>query len=59
MHIIVFHIRNSVRVVFLKTPRRLTSFANVGIKWPHEMNPERVQLFPTKRSYNPLISDFV
>ena len=36
---------NSVRVVLLKAPRWLTSFANVGIKWTHEMNPERVQLF--------------
>ena len=45
MHIIIFHIRNSVRVVLLKAPRWLTSLANVGIKWTHEMNPERVQLF--------------
>ena len=41
----VFHICNSVRVVLLKAPRWLTSLANVGIKWTHEMNPERVQLF--------------
>ena len=45
MHIIIFHIRNSVRVVLLKAPRWLTSLANVGLKWPYEMNPERVQLF--------------
>ena len=45
IYIVVFHIRNSVRVVLLKAPRWLTSFANVGIKWTHEMNPERVQLF--------------
>ena len=41
----VFHIRNSVRVVFLKAPRWRAKWANVGIKWPYEINPERVQLF--------------
>ena len=41
----VFHFRNSVRVVFLKAPRWRAKWAYVGIKWPHEMNPERVQLF--------------
>ena len=41
----VFHIRNSVRVVFLKAPRWRAKWAYVGIKWTHEMNPERVQLF--------------
>ena len=45
MHIIVSHIRNSVRVVFLRAPRWRAKWAYVGIKWPHEMNPERVQLF--------------
>ena len=45
MYIIISHIRNSVRVVFLKAPRWRTKWAYVGIKWPHEMNPERVQLF--------------
>ena len=45
MHIIVFHIRNSVRVVLLNAPRWRAKWAYVGIKWPHEMNPERVQLF--------------
>ena len=44
MHIIIFHIRNSVRVVLLKAPRWRAKWAYVGIKWPHEMNPERVQL---------------
>ena len=43
--VVVFHIRNSVRVVLLKAPRWQTKWAYVGIKWMHEMNPERVQLF--------------
>ena len=55
----VSHIRNSVRVVLLKAPRWRAKWAYVGIKWPHEMNPERVQLLPNKRSYTPLISDFI
>ena len=45
IYIVVFHIRNSVRVVLLKAPRWQTKWAYVGIKWTHEMNPERVQLF--------------
>ena len=45
IYVVVFHICNSVRVVFLKAPRWQTKWAYVGIKWPHEMNPERVQLF--------------
>ena len=36
---------NSVRVVLLKAPCWRAKWAYVGIKWPHEMNPERVQLF--------------
>ena len=45
MYIIIFHIRNSVRVVLLKAPCWRAKWAYVGIKWTHEMNPERVQLF--------------
>ena len=45
MYIIIFHIRNSVRVVLLKAPCWRAKWAYVGIEWTHEVNPERVQLF--------------
>ena len=45
IYIVIFHIRNSVRVVLLKAPRWQTKRANVGIKQTHEINPVRVQPF--------------